>query len=97
MSHLNIAIEIEAQKGTVIGRMEEEALAEMHFSLAGERLMIIDHTHVDDTLRGQGAGRELLNTLVNWARAHKRKIIPLCPFAKSVFEKDPAIHDVLGP
>ena len=53
MSHLNIAIEIEAQKGAVIGRMEEAALAEMHFSLAGERLMIIDHTHVDDKLRGQ--------------------------------------------
>ena len=32
---------------------------------------------------------------VEFARQKQLKIIPLCPFAKSIFDKDPSIHDVL--
>lgn len=70
-------------------------LAEMTYSWAGEDQIIIDHTYVDETLRGQGAGRKLLDQAVEFARSKNLKIIPLCPFAKSVFDKDSSIHDVL--
>jgi predicted GNAT family acetyltransferase len=33
--------------------------------------------------------------VVNYARENKIKIIPLCPFAKSVFDKVEEIRDVL--
>ena len=56
---------------------------------------IIDHTDVDDSLRGEGVGRQLLNALVDWARSTGTKVLPLCPFAKAQFDKDPAIQDVL--
>jgi len=58
-------------------------------------LLIIDHTDVNDQFRGQGLGRKLLNELVAFARGRNIKVIPLCPFAKSVFDKDLSIHDVL--
>ncbi len=58
-------------------------------------LLIIDHTDVNDQFRGQGLGRKLLNELVTFARGRNIKVIPLCPFAKSVFDKDLSIHDVL--
>jgi predicted GNAT family acetyltransferase len=32
---------------------------------------------------------------VEYARANDFKIIPLCPFAKSVFDRTADIHDVL--
>jgi len=32
---------------------------------------------------------------VEWARASGKKILPLCPFAKSVFDKKPEYRDVL--
>lgn len=70
-------------------------LAEMTYSWAGEDKFIIDHTWVDDSLRGQNVGRQLVDRAVELARQKNVKILPLCPFAKSVFNKDEAIHDVL--
>jgi predicted GNAT family acetyltransferase len=69
-------------------------LATMTYSLAGD-IIIIDHTDVDEILRGTGAGAKLVAAAVEWARAEHRSIIPLCPFARSVFDKTPAFADVL--
>jgi len=62
-------------------------LAEMTFSTTGTDLMIIDHTEVSDELRGKNVGYQLLHTAVEYARTNQLKILPLCPFAKSVFDK----------
>lgn len=70
-------------------------LAEMTFSMAGDRLLIIDHTEVSDALRGKGAGKQLVEAAVLYAREKKLKVMPLCPFAKAVFEKTKSYHDVL--
>lgn len=69
--------------------------AKMVFSMAGKNLMIIDHTDVNPAYRGQGLGKKLLYEIVKEARQDDIKIIPLCPFAKSVFEKEKEIRDVL--
>ena len=63
--------------------------------MAGSRV-IIDHTTVDDALRGTGAGKQLVEAAVLWARAESIKLMPLCPYAKSVFDKTPAYADVLA-
>jgi predicted GNAT family acetyltransferase len=68
-------------------------LAEMTYTMAGDK-MIIDHTEVDDALRGTGAGRRLVESAVVWARAEHKTILPLCPFARSVFDKTPEYADV---
>lgn len=83
------------KKGAFFVEQDGERLAEMTYSWAGEDKFIIDHTDVSDTLRGQGIGRHLLDAAVNFAREKQVKIIPLCPYAKSVFDKDPTLHDVL--
>lgn len=68
----------------------------MTYSRVNRALLMIDHTEVDDSLRGQGAGRALLDSLVAWARENNQKIIPVCPFAKAQFDKDPSLGDVLS-
>ncbi|WP_407306127.1 GNAT family N-acetyltransferase [Acinetobacter sp.] len=70
-------------------------LAEMAYTWAGESVFIIEHTDVNDSLRGQGVGHKLLEHAIAMAREKNLKIIPLCPFVKSVFDKDASIHDVL--
>ena len=72
-----------------------QRVAEMTYSRTNATMIIIDHTDVDDSLRGEGVGRQLLNALVDWARSTGTKVLPLCPFAKAQFDKDPAIRDVL--
>ena len=82
-------------KGAFVIERDGARLAEMTYSLAGQKMMIIDHTDVNDALRGTGAGKRLVLAAVEWARTQKRTILPLCPFAKSVFDKTPEIRDVL--
>jgi len=67
----------------------------MTYSWAGESKMIIDHTEVNPEFKGRGVGNQLLQAVVAYAREHHIKIIPLCPFAKSVFDKKAEIRDVL--
>lgn len=70
-------------------------LAEMTYVWAGDTRIIIDHTEVDDSLRGKGAGKQMVSMAVEYAREKQIQILPLCPFAKSVFQRVPDFRDVL--
>ncbi len=74
-------------KGSFYIEQGDNIDAEMTYSMAGESVMIIDHTEVADALRGKNIGYQLVKTAVEFAREHHLKILPLCPFAKAVFEK----------
>jgi predicted GNAT family acetyltransferase len=67
----------------------------LFYTWAGSNKIIIDHTEVDPKFSGKGVGKKLLMEAVKFAREKKIKILPLCPFAKSVFDKSPEIEDVL--
>lgn len=69
--------------------------AEMTYVWAGPQRFIIDHTEVSDSLRGKNAGKQMVLRAVEFARQTGVKITPLCPFAASVFKKDPDLGDVL--
>lgn len=92
---LEIKHQDNGKKGEFYIGEENHHLAEMAYTWAGETMLIIDHTTVEDELRGQSVGRKLLDQVVDMARNKNIQIIPLCPFAKSVFDKDPSIRDVL--
>lgn len=80
-------------KGAFVWAQDGKRLAEMTYTVAGSRV-IIDHTDVDEVLRGKGAGAQLVRAAVEWARKENLKLLPLCPFAKSVFDKTPDYGDV---
>lgn len=82
-------------RGAFVVEREGRRLAELTYTVAGTRV-ILDHTQVDDALRGTGAGAKLVAAAVQWARTGERKLMPLCPFARSVFEKNPGYGDVLA-
>ena len=82
-------------KGMFYVSNDETMLAEMVYTMPSNDKMIIEHTEVSEELKGQNIGYQLVNTAVEYARAHNIKIIPLCPFANSVFKKKPEFADVL--
>lgn len=94
MQH-NIQQEEKGSKGSFFIESNGSRLAEMTYSKAGDAMIIIDHTEVNDALRGTGAGQALVEAAVQWARENKKKIMPLCPFASSVFRKNPSYQDVM--
>lgn len=82
-------------RGAFVLERDGKRLAELSYTVAGSRV-ILDHTQVDDALRGSGAGAKLVRSAVDWARAEQRKLLPLCPYARAVFDKTPAYGDVLA-
>jgi uncharacterized protein len=83
-------------KGMFYIEHEGKTAAKMTYSIAGEDLIIIDHTEVDEVLKGKSAGAQMLGAAVAFARENNIKIIPLCPFAKSMFDKKTEYSDVLS-
>lgn len=90
-----IGHERSGHKGAFVWTQDGKRLAQMTYSVAGSRV-IIDHTRVDELLRGKNVGAQLVRAAVEWARAENVKLLPLCPFARSVFDKMPEYADVLA-
>ncbi len=65
------------------------------YTMAGSDKMILDHTEVNDEWRGQNIGKKIVFYIVDFARKNNMKILPLCPFAKAVFDRTKEIQDVL--
>lgn len=81
-------------KGAFFIDQDGEWVAEMTYVRNPPALMIIDHTEVDGKLGGQGVGSDLVAAAVKFARDNGVKIVPLCPFAKKVFDNTPDYADV---
>ena len=81
-------------KSFYVGESESAPLAQMLFSVDGE-IIVIEHTEVSDALRGQKAGRQLLENLVDWVRSENKKIVAHCEFAKAEIAKSHEYDDVL--
>lgn len=91
---MEIQREEHGSKGAFFISAQGKRLAEMTYSKAGDTRLIIDHTEVSEALKGKGAGKQLVTAAVNFARQQKIKILPLCPFARAVFEKTLEFADV---
>lgn len=83
------------KNGAFVAEEEGQEMGSMTYVWAGSDRFIIDHTEVGEAFGGRGVGRELLLAAVDFARQEKKKILPLCPFAKAQIQKAPELHDVL--
>lgn len=76
---------------------DPQTTAYMTFIHGGEGRIIIDHTIVPEKFAGQGIGKKLLATAVEYMRANKLVTLPTCSFAKALLQKKAEYHDVLDP
>lgn len=74
---------------------DDKQAGEMTYTWAGKDKFIIDHTFVDSEFGGRGLAKKLVLEAIAYARSNEIKIIPLCPYAKSVFQRETAYSDVL--
>lgn len=83
------------RKGYFLASENNIEAGRMEYTHAGSDKFIIDHTEVNPDFGGKGVGKQLLMQVVQYARDNNKKIMPLCPFAKSMFDKIADIRDVL--
>lgn len=91
----DVKLEIDGKKGYLHIDVNGKEEGKMTFVFAGDDKIIIDHTEVNPGNEGKGFGKQMVTKAVAYARENGIKIIPLCPFAKSVFDKVPEFKDVL--
>ena len=77
----------DGSKGAFYIEENSRLLGEMTYSMAGPGLMIIDHTEVDDALKGQNAGYSFWTRQLILQRTNQLKIIPLLPLQTPCLKK----------
>ena len=70
----------------------ENLICEITYSLADSNMIVIDRTFVNDDYRGQGIAAQLVDRVVKMAREENKKIIPRCPFAKGMLERNSSLY-----
>ena len=72
-----------------------EEAGRMTYSWSGSKKIIIDHTEVYPQFNGRGVGKSMVLAAIEYARENDVKILPICSFAKSIFDKNDSLRDVL--
>ena len=68
--------------------IDNETVAEVTFYEIENGVYNIDHTYVDDSLRGQGIGSKLVQEAVNTIKEKGAQIQATCPFASKWMEEN---------
>ena len=64
-------------------------LAEVTFPAREGNTVVINHTFVDESLRGQGIAGQLMANVAQELEETGRRAVPTCSYAKQWFEKHP--------
>ena len=76
------------RRGRFVSYVDGESAGEMTFVWAGASKFIIDHTGVEPRFGGRGIGKGMVLKAVEFAREQGVRILPLCPFAKMIFDRE---------
>lgn len=72
-----------------VAKMDDGAKAgELTYTLEGSDLRA-NHTGTNPAFRGRGVATRLVEAAVAYARENGLRIVPICPFVASLFEKHP--------
>ena len=89
-------MEFRKESGRIFAMDETgKLLAEVTFP-EREGVAVINHTFVDDSLRGQGIAGQLLRAVADTLRQYGRKAKATCSYAIHWFETHPEERDLLG-
>ncbi|MDR1544138.1 MAG: N-acetyltransferase [Prevotellaceae bacterium] len=83
-----------SEKGVFKLKDGEYTAGEISYVWSNDDLILIDHTGVNSRYEGKGIGKQLVGAVVNFARRRNIKILPLCPFAKRLFDRNESYNDV---
>ena len=72
----------EKGKGAFYISENGEQLGEMEVKISHGRLVVY-HTEVLEKEEGKGLAKKLLENMVDYARSHKLKVVPLCPYVNA--------------
>jgi len=57
--------------------------------------VVVDHTFVDPSLRGQGVASNLMHEVYQFAKQKGYKVVATCPYAVVWFKKHKDLNDII--
>lgn len=78
-----------------IGETSTNPIAEITFVPTDDDKLIVNHTYVSNSLRGQGIAMKLVETVIEYARAENKKIVPVCSYVVNVMSNKDEYKDIL--
>ena len=89
-----ITIVFEEARNRSAAYVDGKQIGECEFRVSGNR-WVIAHTGVRTGYGGQGIAGQLVEKVIEEARARQLKIIPRCPYARKLMTGKEAYRDVL--
>lgn len=98
MTDRKVTIEREELNGVheFVLRLDGERFGFLEFTRPDTGVMRIEYVEVDPDLRGSGLGQQLVEKAVAFARDNSLKVVPICGYARTVIQRDPALSASLG-
>ena len=87
-------MEFQRENGRIYAERDGKLIAEITFP-EEDGVAVIDHTFVDDSLRGQGVAGQLVRAAVDQIRGEHKQARAVCSYAKAWFERHPEEADLL--
>lgn len=89
-------MDLQTSEGRIFALGEDgKVLAEVTFPTGPDGVADINHTFVDESLRGQGVASQLLRAAADQIRAQGKKTKLTCSYAVTWFEKHPEEQDLV--
>jgi predicted GNAT family acetyltransferase len=60
-------------------------------------LIVFDHTEVPEALEGHGLAAKLAGVALDFARANRLRVVPLCPYVSDFIHKHMEYQDLVSP
>lgn len=87
-------IEIALETERFVLKEDGREIGELTFAPVSEETLVVDHTYVAETHRGQGHAERLVERVVQYARETNRRIVPSCSYVYALFRRNSAYQDV---
>jgi predicted GNAT family acetyltransferase len=88
----------EIKKGTnkfYLGESDTKNIAKITWVPGGQNIIVVNHTFVDPSLRGQNIAGQLLAEVVKMAREENLKIVPTCSYVIAKMTRTDEYKDIL--
>lgn len=72
----------------------ENLLCVIDYSISGVTLSL-NSVRVPKALEGRGIASELTQTALDWARAEKYRVLPVCPYVQNWLQRHAEYQDLL--
>lgn len=73
---------------------EHSPTAKLTYYHQDEDTIVVDHTYVSESLRGQGIAGKLFETFVDFVREQNLKVVPQCSYIETRMDQSTQYNDI---